>query len=326
MPVALPAEPIPPSSPEPSPGPEPRPGPEPPPIQPPHATDHANEPTHSPVLRRLARHLGVDLETVAGSGPGGAITRADVEAAASATGRPAARKPEPVEGTAPTETQRDPAMRDAIARLMARSKREILHYYLGTEIDFSRARNWLDQANSARTVTDRILPAVLLIKAVALACRDTPGMNGFFLEDRYQSADAVNVGVAISLRGGGLIAPAIHGADLKSLDELMGNLSDLVARTRSGRLRSSEMSGPTITITNLGEQGIQTVYGVIYPPQVALVGFGKITERPWAHEGMIGIRPIVSATLAADHRASDGHAGGRFLAQVDRLLQDPETL
>ena len=236
------------------------------------------------------------------------------------------RRPNQSSAPAPSTHERELAIRDAIARLMARSKREIPHYYLGTDIDFSRARNWLDEANAERPVADRLIPAVLLIKAVALATQDISGLNGFFVDDRYQAGDAVHVGVAISLRGGGLIAPAIHDTDQKNLDRLMADLRDLVARTRAGRLRSSEMSGPTITVTNLGDQGVRTVYGVIYPPQVALVGFGKITDRPWADQGMLGVRPTISTTLAADHRASDGHTGARFLAQIDRLLQEPETL
>ena len=132
--------------------------------------------------------------------------------------------------------------------------------------------------------------------------------------------------MAISLRGGGLVAPALHDADRKSLDELMAGLRDLVTRARAGRLRGSEMSDPTITVTNLGEQGVELVHGVIYPPQVALVGFGAVRERPWAADGMIGARPTVTATLAADHRASDGHAGSRFLTLIDRQLQKPEEL
>jgi pyruvate dehydrogenase E2 component (dihydrolipoamide acetyltransferase) len=110
------------------------------------------------------------------------------------------------------------------------------------------------------------------------------------------------------------------------LDELMTDMLDLVNRARAGRLRSSELSDGTITVTILGEQGVQAVFGVIYPPQVALVGFGKVTERPIADKGMIGIRPVIEATLSGDHRVSDGHRGGRFLAAIDRLLQEPEKL
>jgi pyruvate dehydrogenase E2 component (dihydrolipoamide acetyltransferase) len=166
----------------------------------------------------------------------------------------------------------------------------------------------------------------LLLKAVAIAIHNVPEMSGFWLDGTFKAGSGVHIGVAISLRQGGLIAPAIHDVDKKSLDELMVSLRDLVKRTRAGVLRSSEISEATITVTSLGEQGIETVFGVIYPPQVALVGFGKIVERPWAVNGMVGAHPVVTATLAADHRASDGHRGGLFLAAIDRLLQEPEKL
>jgi pyruvate dehydrogenase E2 component (dihydrolipoamide acetyltransferase) len=217
-------------------------------------------------------------------------------------------------------------MRRAIAAAMARSKREIPHYYLGTHIDMSRALTWLQTENLKRPVTERLLYSVLLLKAVVLAVHEIPEMNGFWVEGIFKPSAAVHVGVAISLRQGGLIAPAIHDLDKKSLDEIMGNLRDLVKRVRAGVLRSSEIADATITVTSLGEQGVETVFGIIYPPQVALVGFGKVTEQPWAANGMVGAKPVVMATLAADHRASDGHRGGLFLAAIDRLLQEPEKL
>jgi pyruvate dehydrogenase E2 component (dihydrolipoamide acetyltransferase) len=209
---------------------------------------------------------------------------------------------------------------------MARSKREIPHYYVATTIDLSAAMAWLRGANDGRPPAERLLPAALLLKASALAAREVPALNGFWDDDRFRPADAVHLGVAVSLRGGGLVAPAIHEADRLTLAELMGALRDLVGRARSGRLRSSEMADPTITVTNLGDQGADEVHGVIYPPQVALVGFGRIAERPWAHDGMLGVRPTVRATVAADHRASDGLVGARFLSALDRLLQTPEEL
>jgi pyruvate dehydrogenase E2 component (dihydrolipoamide acetyltransferase) len=222
-------------------------------------------------------------------------------------------------------TDRQAAMRHAVGELMARSKREIPHYYLATTIDLTAATAWLVDQNAQRPVTERLLPAALLLKATALAAREVPAMNGFW-DDGFQPATGVHLGIAVSLRGGGLIAPALHDADTLTLDELMAGLRDLVERARTGRLRSSEMSDPTLTVTNLGEQGAEEVYGVIYPPQVALVGFGKVTERPWASGGMVGARPTVRATLAADHRASEGHEGSRFLAILDRLLHAPEDL
>jgi pyruvate dehydrogenase E2 component (dihydrolipoamide acetyltransferase) len=217
-------------------------------------------------------------------------------------------------------------MREAIGALMARSKREIPHYYLELQIDMSAALAWLHEENLRRPVTGRLLPSALLLSAVAGAVAQMPEMNGFWIDGAFQPGGGVHLGVAISLRGGGLIAPALHDADKMSLDELMAGTRDLVQRARAGRLRSSEMSDPTITVTNLGDRGVDLVHGVIYPPQVALVGFGAIRERPWATAGMLGVRPVVIATLAADHRASDGHAGGRLLALIDHRLQKPEEL
>jgi pyruvate dehydrogenase E2 component (dihydrolipoamide acetyltransferase) len=216
-------------------------------------------------------------------------------------------------------------MRHAIGELMARSKREIPHYYLATTIDLAAATAWLAERNAQRPVTERLLPAALLLKATALAAKQVPALNGFWGAG-FQAAPAVHLGVAVSLRGGGLVAPAIHDTDALTVDELMAALRDLVERARAGRLRSSEMSDPTLTVTNLGDRGAEEVYGVIYPPQVALVGFGTITERPWAANGLLGVRATVRATLAADHRASDGHEGSRFLTIIDDLLQAPEAL
>jgi pyruvate dehydrogenase E2 component (dihydrolipoamide acetyltransferase) len=218
------------------------------------------------------------------------------------------------------------AMRRVIAAAMARSKREIPHYYLNSTIDMQMALNWLAAENAKRPVTRRLLYSALLIRAVALAIREVPEVNGFCIDGTFKPGDGIHVGVAISLRQGGLINPAIHDVDKKTLDELMENMLDLVNRARAGHLRSSELSDGTITVTNLGDQGVESVFGVIYPPQVALVGFGKIVERPWAAGGMLGVRPTIIASLAADHRVSDGHRGGRFLIAIDRFLQEPEKL
>jgi pyruvate dehydrogenase E2 component (dihydrolipoamide acetyltransferase) len=208
---------------------------------------------------------------------------------------------------------------------MARSKREIPHYYLSTDIDASPAARWLDGVNAARPPAERLLMAALLLRATARALRDVPELNGSWIDGAFRPSSAIHVGVAIALRQGGLVAPAIHDTDAKSPDELMAALRDLVSRVRAGSLRASEMTDPTITVTNLGDQGTDAVFGVIYPPQVAIVGFGAVRERPWAEGGLLGVRPIVTATLAADHRASDGHRGARFLAAVARHLSRPEA-
>ncbi len=259
--------------------------------------------------------LGVDIETVAGSGPEGAVTLADVEQAA------AAAKVSPTRTAAVTDKVADKAaeMRRAIAAAMGRSKREIPHYYLSEPVPMRRATEWLAQANEGRPITARLLMAVLQLKAVALALRKFPEMNGYFRDGAFQPATAAHIGVAISLRQGGLIAPAIHDVGEKSLEQLMLDLADLVKRARAGSLRSSEMSDPTITVTNLGEQGVAAVYGVIYPPQVALVGFGRIGEQPWVENNALGVMPVATASLAADHRVSDGHRGALFLAALHKL-------
>ena len=216
-------------------------------------------------------------------------------------------------------------MRRGVAAAVSKAKREIPHYYLSTDIDFARAQAWLAAENAKLPVTERLLPAALLLKAVARALARFPDLNGFWLDDGFRPSAAVHLGVAVSLRGGGLLAPAIHDADRLPVYALMAALRDLVQRTRTGGLRGSEMMDATATVTSLGDQGVTTVYGIINPPQVAIVGFGRITERPWAERGMLAVRPVVTVTLAADHRATDGHYGGLFLSEVDRLLQAPEA-
>jgi pyruvate dehydrogenase E2 component (dihydrolipoamide acetyltransferase) len=251
----------------------------------------------SPAARKRAAELGVDPDKLVGSGPEGAVTVEDVEKA---------RAP-----AAPVD--RNLEMRKAIAAAMSRSKREIPHYYLSETVPMLRAVEWLARENEKRPVTGRLLMAVVQLKAVALAVSKFPDLNGFWRGVHVPSS-AAHIGVAISLRQGGLVAPAIHDVQSKSLEQLMQSLTDLVKRARAGSLRSSEMSDPTITVTNLGEGGVETVFGVIYPPQVALVGFGGLKQQS------------VVASLAADHRVSDGHRGSLFLAEIAKLLQEPEKL
>ncbi len=273
----------------------------------------------SPAAKLLARERGIDVATLHGSGPHGSVTRTDVERASPAPAlAPAFAPAAPASDTS--------AMRRAIAAAMARSKREIPHYYLSADLDASTASAWLERENAGRGVGDRILFAAVLLKATALAVREAPELNGFFVDGAFRPSGAAHLGVAISLRQGGLIAPAIHDVDTMGLADLQASLRDLVARARSGRLRSSELSDATLTVTNLGDQGVESVFGVIYPPQVALVGFGRVVERAWASGGMIGARRVVTATLSGDHRVSDGHRGGTFLSAVGRVLSEPEKL
>jgi len=276
----------------------------------------------SPAARKLAERRGVALDALVGSGPEGAIVVEDVERAAKGVAPPVV----PVPGAVVPAAERAAQMRSTIAAAMARSKREIPHYYLATDIPLALASRWLEQRNAERPVTERLLMAALYVKAVARALLRFPEFNGFVREGRFEPSAQVHVGVAVSLRQGGLIAPAILNTDRLVIDQLMRELGDLVKRARAFTLRSSELSAPTVTLTNLGEQGVDAVFGIIYPPQVALVGFGSVRERPWAENGELQLMPVVTATLAADHRASDGHRGSLFLAEVRSLLQRPESL
>jgi pyruvate dehydrogenase E2 component (dihydrolipoamide acetyltransferase) len=291
----------------------------------------------SPRARKLAAERGIDLATVVGSGPQGAVREDDLHGAVKGEPDRAQTLPPPPVAEPPRAAAQQPAdalaaakraagLRRAIGSLMARSKKTIPHYYLSTTIDMSAALTWTEKANAGRPLTKRLVPAALLLKATALAAREVPEMNGYCIDGQFQSSGRINLGMVVALRKGGIVAPAILDADGLGLDGMMERLHDLIARARGGRLSRAEMAEATITITNLGDLGVDSVIGVIYPPQVALVGFGRIAERPWAHDGMVGVRPELIATLSADHRVSDGMRGARFLSRVDELLQEPERL
>ncbi|HEU0032548.1 MAG TPA: dihydrolipoamide acetyltransferase family protein [Kofleriaceae bacterium] len=273
----------------------------------------------SPAARQRARELGIALSALHGTGPHGAIVLRDVTPP---TVVPPPPPPKPVEAA------RAPggSMRDAIAAAMTRAKREIPHYYLAHEISLRRALDWLAEHNAPRPIQERVLPAAVLLRAVALALWDVPELNGFWIDGGFRPSEEVHLGTAIALRTGGLIAPAILDADDKPIDQIMHELHDLVARARAGRLRSSELTSATITVTSLGDRGCQTVFPIIAPPQVAIIGFGTIANRPWVDGTTVVAHPTIVATLAADHRVSDGHRGGLFLAALDHLLQEPQKL
>jgi pyruvate dehydrogenase E2 component (dihydrolipoamide acetyltransferase) len=263
----------------------------------------------SPAARRFAQEHGIDLTTI--TSRSGVVSLDDVQAA---------QRPTPL-------VSRSDAMRRVIAAAMSRSKREIPHYYLAEDVSFERASAWLAERNAGQPPAARLLPAALLLKAVARALRRYPEFNGFWRNDAFTAGSGIHTGVAISLREGGLVAPALHDADRQDVAALTRALLDLVKRTRAGALRSSELSDATITVTNLGEQSVNSVFGVIYPPQVALIGLGRIALRPWAFEdGSVRAVPVVTTTLSADHRAGDGHRGALLLAEIREQLQEPQAL
>lgn len=298
----------------------------------------------TPRARRLAAENGLDLGVVRGTGAAGAVMGADVERMAAGSGaigvapggevspesqRPAAagaagRAEQPL----PTRTseERKGQMRAAIASLMSRSAAEIPHYYVTSTMDVSTALDWLRRHNAELPAQQRVLRAALFLRATVIAARKVPDLNGQWIDGALHRADQVDLGVAVATRGGGLVTPAIPDAGGLLIDELMARLADLVRRVRGGALRQSEMSGATITVSSLGESGPDALYGVIFPPQVALVGLGGVIDRAWAVNGMLAVRPTITATLAADHRASDGRTAAAFLAAFANALDHPEEL
>lgn len=260
----------------------------------------------SPAARRRASELSIDLAIIKGTGPGGAVTLSDVEAA-----------------QRPSSADR---MRMAIAAAMERSKREIPHYYLSQTFDAGAATEAVERYNAEQPPDRRVLLGAMLIKSVALALREFPEFNGFYGPDGFQPSTTINIGLAVSIRRVGLAAPAIHDTDRLALSDLMTRMRDLIARVRRGTFRSSELADPTVTVSSLGDRGVEMLLPIIYPPQVAIIGFGTVTTRPWVVDGKLVAKPLLTVTLAADHRASDGHRGALLLRRIEQLLQRPDEL
>jgi pyruvate dehydrogenase E2 component (dihydrolipoamide acetyltransferase) len=283
----------------------------------------------SPYARRLAAAVGLDIDEIAALYPDRPVVAADVEsyvAGARSTVVPGLR-PTTSETRASTRSKPPRASGlGAVGRLMERSKREIPHYYLTEDLDLNPALEWMEARNERAGVHERLLPAALLLRAVVLALDEVPALNAHDVDGEITTYEHVHLAIAVSQRGGGLVAPVISEADTLDIDGLMAAMLTVVGRARSGTLRASDVATATITVTNLGDQGALAVWGVIVPPQVAIVGFGRIAERPWVVDGMLTIRRVVTATLSADHRVTHGHVGARFLRAVARLLENPEEL
>jgi len=262
----------------------------------------------SPAARKKAKELGVELSEVQGDKKEIHLKDIESETVHKKSEHPAS------------------GMRQAIAKAMSLSNAQIPHYYLSSSINMSPALKWLEEVNRNRAIQERILPAALLIQAVVYALKEVPELNGFWRNDALEISKEINPGIAIALRKEGLITPAILNAHELNLDGTMKSLSNLIERTRSGKLRNSEITEQTITITNLGDLGAESVFGVIYPPQVALVGFGRIMNVPWAEGDTLSVRKVLQATIAGDHRATDGRIGGKFLDKLNQILQTPQEL
>jgi pyruvate dehydrogenase E2 component (dihydrolipoamide acetyltransferase) len=282
----------------------------------------------SPLARRIAAELGVDLSTLAGSGPQGRVIRSDVERSAASAAAPVSNGGDvtPAAGGAKGETTRVKLSRvqQTIARRMAESRATVPDFELRCEVDMTRAVALREQL---REVSDRP-PSFndLIVKAAALALREFPRVNGAYRDAAFEHYSRVNVGIAVAAEDA-LVVPTIFDADVKSLTEVAAVTRELAAKVRDGSISPSELGGSTFSVSNLGMHGIDSFSAVINPPQAAILAVGSLKARPVVDgDGAIVARPTVNLTLACDHRILYGADGARFLARVRDLLQQPIAL
>lgn len=293
----------------------------------------------SPLARRLAAQLGVELSTIPGSGPGGRVVAADVEAAAQAGRAPApavdatlAPAPDPPstaaapralpplpEGAEDTEPSR---LRQAIARRMSESKRSAPHFYVAVDI---RADALLDLRQALAAKKTKVSVNDLLVKALALATVAHPAVNAAYLEGTIRRFATVDVGIAVATDNG-LLSPAIRDVAGKTLKEIAAATADLAERARAGHLKPEEYGGGTVTLSNLGMYGVDEFLAIINPPQALIVSVGAAAERVVPVKGKPGIAKVLTAWAAADHRVLDGAQVGEFMRTFRSLVEDPSPL
>ena len=295
----------------------------------------------SPVARKRALELGLDWRQLDhGHGPAGAIILQDIETAENTRVQSSSQsekshqpikslqlktvsQPKAIKETKPTPAE---MMRQAISANVSRSKREIPHYYLQLDVVLNKALDCLSIHNADLPPSKRVLVNALVYCAIARSLTTFPAFNGFYNDGQYHASDEVHLGNAISLRTGGLIVASIHNAHRLGAIELMDKITDQVTRAREGGLRMSEVQDATVTVSNLGDRGSDSIQSIIFPPQVAIFGIGKPRKMPWIIDDEIVGATIVNISLAADHRVSDGHSGARLLNKINKLLQTPEKL
>ena len=303
----------------------------------------------SPLARRMAEEMGLDLAHISGTGPGGRIVREDVERAAAAQQvrlRPAAVPaaagpvappvpeapraaplPRPAPGPEAPDFHDEPvsSMRKAIAARMAQSLGPVPHFYLTVEIDMKRAMELRESANTLNPEL-KLTYNDISVKACAAALRLHPEVNASFLGDAIRYHDRIHVGVAVAVEGGGLITPVIFDCDRKSLQEISREAKELIARARSRKLKPEEYVGATFTVTNLGMMGIEEFSAVINPPEGAILAVGAVIAKPAVVGTRIEVGHRVRMTLSCDHRVVDGATGAKFLQTLKKLLENPVYL
>ncbi|MDX6662061.1 MAG: hypothetical protein QOG09_163 [Solirubrobacterales bacterium] len=288
----------------------------------------------SPIARRIARDQGVDLGSLHGSGPGGRIVKADVEAAqgsaqpqapASAASAPAGT-PDLATAKGSVTVQELTKLQQTVARRMAESKATAPHFYLSADVDMTRAVEARSRIKTA-AAEDEIVPSFndMVVKACAIALREHPRANGAYRDGRLELYSRINVGVAVAAQDT-LVVPTVFDADIKGLRQIAGEVRAVAGRVREGTVTPPELSGGTFTVSNLGMYGIDSFSAVINPPQAAILAVGAIVERPVVRDGEIATAQLMSVTLACDHRILYGADGAEFLARIRRLLEEPLAL
>jgi pyruvate dehydrogenase E2 component (dihydrolipoamide acetyltransferase) len=284
----------------------------------------------SPLARRIAGEHGLDIRHIEGTGPGGRITREDVEKALA----PAAEKPARPAAAAPVATEAGPTaedfedieltkMRRVIAERLSESKRTAPHFYVDVTADATALMQLKsDFEKKADQLGVKITFNDILIKLVAQTLKEFPMVNASFLGDRIRMYRAVNVGVAVGMEEG-LIVPVLRDVDQKSLSQIGREVRDLAQRARNKKLLPEEYLGGTFTITNLGMFGVENFHAIINPPESGILAASSIIPKPVALEGEVEIRPCLKLSLSVDHRVVDGVLAARFLARVKELVEAP---
>jgi pyruvate dehydrogenase E2 component (dihydrolipoamide acetyltransferase) len=268
----------------------------------------------SPAARSLASQRQVDLLTVKGSGPDGQIELKDVEALLDKD-----RIRSPRSGSVVN-------IREAIAKAMSRSKKEIPHYYLKTRIKIDPLMQWIDGRNKLLPAEERLMVPAVFMKGIILAIKKYPMVNGYFINNTFEVKNLINLGFAVALKSGGVLVPALMHAEAMDLRSLNKSLQDILSRTQKGELKNRELTEGTITVTNVGDLGSHEVFGIIFPPQVALIGLGRIHKSVIEDNGLIRSGLVIDVTLSADHRVTDGLLGSRFLSELEKIFLNPEIL
>ena len=274
----------------------------------------------SPLARRIARDLNVDLARVSGSGPNGRVLKADVQAASRA-GTPAHAAPPA--GPAYEDIPHSNTRR-VIAQRLAEAKRSVPHFYLTIDCE-------VDALLAARTQANEMVAGLklsvndLVIKAAALALRKVPAVNAAWGENAIRRFRDVDVAVAVSAPSG-LVTPVVRNADAKSLREISAEMKELAARAQQSRLRPDEYQGGGFTVSNLGMVGIREFAAIINPPQACILAVGASEQRPIVRDGALAVATLMTCTLSVDHRAVDGALGAAFLAAFKKLVESPIAL